>query len=300
MWLTPSGTQKRSPDEYIQKIKAMPENYRILERMPLNPDKLPIKFNDLHRQEGATSKTTATKTIIVVDFEVNGLEHTDKVIEIGMLRCTYSNSTGALLSIDELLDMLQDPGEPIREVVSDVTGITDEMVRGRQIDWDKVRRMLQCNPDAVVAHNAKFDRPFFEQKCPNDLPWRCTMQDIPWYDIGHNSRSLGDLLMREGWFFDAHRAYNDCLATAWLLHVVHGSLHFLFEYLIEPTWKIMAWDSYGAKDILKKRGYKWSPDDRCWWTYTKENKYELKYLQSLYPDCGRATEQKVDPRTQYK
>lgn len=296
MWTTASGTKKQSSNTYVEKISQMPENYHILEKIPLNPKEIPIEI-DAKTDSANTTKATTT-TVIIIDLETTGIEPTDKIIEIGMIKCKY-NKTGTLSSIDDMLDMLQDPGMDIGKEVTELTGITNDMVKGKQIDWNKVQEMLQCNPTAVIAHNAKFDRPYFEKMCPNNLPWKCTVEDIPWRDIGHSTRSLGDLLMREGWFFDAHRAHNDCLATAWLLHIVPDSL----RLLLEPTWKIMAWDSYNVKDILKKQGYRFDSDKKCWWVSTREKetaKSELEYLQSLYPDCGDATKQQVDSRTEYK
>jgi DNA polymerase III subunit epsilon len=35
---------------------------------------------------------------------------------------------------------------------------------------------------------------------------------VPWAEEGLRSRSLGYLLYRFGWFFDGHRAMNDCRA----------------------------------------------------------------------------------------
>ena len=288
MWQTPTGIDRPSSDTYVQKISQIPENYRVLERIPLHHEKIPITFESLQKDDDAT-------TIIIVDLETTGMEFDDKIIEICMLKCTY-NQDGQLSSIDEILSMLQDPDEPIHENITNLTGITDDMVQGKQIDWDMVQDMLKCDDiSAVVAHNASFDRPRFEKMCPNDLPWRCTVQEIPWRMFGHNTSNLGDIMMREGWFFDAHRAHNDCLATAWMLHVIPGTLH----SLLEPKWKIKVFNAFDIKDQLKSRGYKWYNPEKYWWTYTSDYEYEYEYLEDLQSNY-MVKRQNTDPRKMYK
>ena len=286
MWQTPSGAQKKSSDEYIKDITKQPEDYRVLQRIPLDADKIPIEF--------AKPSDTDT-TVVVVDVETTGTGSDDKVIELGMVRCRFDGN-GRLAGIDKMFDMFEDPKEPLSPIITELTGITDEMVKGTCIDRDKVTDMLQGDP-VVLAHNARFDRPRFEKIYPNDLRWRCTLNNIPWSDLGYGARSLGALLMYEGWFFDPHRAYRDCLATAWLLHCVGGS----FAHLFEPFVKIVALgNTFSIKDTLKDRGYRWNGTDRYWWTTRPPGSSELEYLADLYPEGFMATETPIDTRQEYK
>lgn len=288
MWRTPTGTQKKPSDAHAEDIARNPDDYRVLEKVPLRYDDVPIRFAEPHDDD---------TTVVIVDFETTGLSHdADKVIEIGMVRCRY-DSEGRLAGVDEALDMFEDPGEPIADNITELTGITDDMVRGKRIDADKVRDMIRGDP-VMAAHNAKFDRPFFDRIVPNDHRWKCTMEEIPWWDLGHGTRGLGELLMREGWFFDHHRAYADCLATAWLLSVVPGSL----SLMLEPSVRVVAHgNSFDVKDELKGRGYKWNQTERYWWTSTKDGaSEELEYLRGLYPDGYKAKATEIDPRTAYK
>ena len=65
-------------------------------------------------------------------------------------------------------------------------------------------------------------------------------------------------MQQEGFFFDAHRAYTDCLAVAFMLHRVPESLN----EILKPRVKVTAVGSpYEVKDILKGRGYKWNNGD---------------------------------------
>ena len=288
MWTTPSGAQKQSSDRYIQGISERPDDFRVLERVPLDRNDIPITFS---------STEDSDTTIVIVDVETTGLDHArDSVIELGMVRCRY-NRNGTLSGVDAVLNMFEDPGRSIPPEITNLTGITDDMVRGKHVDRTEVRNMLRDDP-VMVAHNAAFDRPFFERLVPDEHRWACTLVGIPWRSIGHDTAKLGNLLEREGWFFEAHRAVVDCLATAWLLHVVPGSLH----TLLEPSVKVVAGENaYDIKDALKKRGYQWDPANRQWWTIINgDGSDELQYLKDLYPAGYGSTRHAIDPRTAFK
>ena len=290
MWQTPSGTQKEPSEKYLAGISAHPENYRVLERVPLNPDKIPISFNNKPQVDDTT--------VVILDVETTGLGRTDSIIELGMARCRYNTRTGTLYGVDAVLDMLEDPGRPIPPEITALTGITDEMVSGKHIDVTCVREMLRGDP-VIVAHNAAFDRSFFERMFPENSEnrWACTMRNIPWRRMGHDSAKLGSILEREGWFFDAHRAHIDCLATAWLLHVTPNGLH----HLLAPSVKIVAGgNSYDIKDTLKKRGYGWDGNQKQWWLVCSAGTDELAYLKDLYRDGYKSTEEAIDMRTAFK
>lgn len=288
MWKTPIGIQKRPSGEYIQSISERPDNFRVLERVPLDHTDIPLTFCEPQEDD---------ITIVTIDCETTGLEYCENIIELGMVRCRYTNA-GDLASVDEKLDMLEDPGKPIPPQITKLTGITDDMVCNQRIDLDQVRNMLRDDP-LIVAHNAGFDRPRFEQLLPNNCRWACSMVGIPWVDLGHHSYSLDVILQREGWFFKAHRAINDCLAIAWLLHVVPNSLH----TLLAPTVKVMAIDApYTAKSMLKERGYWWDPNKKYWWILrrTTDGDDELAYLKQFYTGTVLAHKRKFHPRTEFR
>lgn len=279
---------KQSSYARINDIRKCPDKFRILERVPLMPDNVPIKLREPQNDD---------ISIVVVDCETTGLRYNDKVIELGMARCRYTKS-GHLASVDNVLSMLQDPGVPIPLDITDMTGITDDMVRGRHIDKSLVQDMLQDDP-FVVAHNAAFDRPRFERILSNNCRWACTMVGIPWKDLGHDSVGLGTILEREGWFFDAHRSLSDCLAMAWMLHIVPDALN----RLLAPSMKVMAMGApIETKDTLRQRGYHWNSADRHWWKLydTKDVEDEIVYLRQLYHDSNQPIAHHFNPRTAFK
>ena len=80
---------------------------------------------------------------------------------------------------------LRDPGRAIPEAMTALTGLTDDDVRGKHIDVEAASALIRRS-DLVIAHNARFDRPFFERVLPatRDTPWACSRLEIPWRASG--------------------------------------------------------------------------------------------------------------------
>jgi DNA polymerase-3 subunit epsilon len=92
------------------------------------------------------------------------------------------------------------------------------MVEGKVIDPDAVAAFAA--PAAlVIAHNAAFDRRFLERFSTvfRTKPWACSMSQIDWKAEGHEGVKLAWLAAGAGFFYDRHRAVNDCAAAIELL-----------------------------------------------------------------------------------
>ncbi|XVN42269.1 MAG: exonuclease domain-containing protein [Candidatus Rickettsia vulgarisii] len=64
-----------------------------------------------------------------LDTKTSGLSYvTDKILELGMVKFECTND-GRIYSILEEFNQYQDPKEPIASHITELTGITDEMVR---------------------------------------------------------------------------------------------------------------------------------------------------------------------------
>jgi len=209
---------------------------------------------------------------VVLDTETTGFDpQGDRVIELGMLIFEFDPITGLVFKVLDVFDELEDPGFPIPPETIEVHHITDEMVRGLRIDDDRVAQLMQ-GVDVVIAHNAKFDRPFVEARWPifEQLNWACSIQDIDWRKEGFGSAKLEYLLSTQGYFYDAHRAETDCWALLILLnhvlpHTQRTALLALLETLNQPQKKVSAVGSpFETKDLLKARNYRWSAELRCW------------------------------------
>jgi DNA polymerase III subunit epsilon len=208
----------------------------------------------------------------VLDTETTGFEvENDRVIELGMLLFEFDPISGAIHQVLEVFDELEDPGFEIPPASIAVHHITDDMVRGKRIDDARVAGFLK-NVDVVIAHNASFDRPFVEARWPvfETLNWGCSIKDIDWREEGFGSAKLEYLLSTQGFFYEAHRAETDCWALIALLNQVlpqsqQTALLALLEKLNQAQQKVYAINSpFETKDMLKARGYRWSPDLRCW------------------------------------
>ena len=69
--------------------------------------------------------------------------------------------------------------------------------------------------------------------------------------------------MQAGFFYDRHRALNDCLAALELLarplpRSGRTGLAAMLETSRTPTWRVWAHTPYELKERLKLRGYRWS------------------------------------------
>ena len=260
-----------SDKEVINKLEETGE-YRILRRL-----KTPIQY---HQPD-----STSTKTAILIDLETTGLDaNKDEIIEIALVPFAYSND-GRIFKVYEAYNQLQEPKEAIPEKITQITGITNELVRGQKINSDKVLKVID-KAALIIAHNADFDRKFAENAFPifKDKAWACSLTNIPWYEEQFESRKLEYLAMQNGFFYDGHRAVTDCYATIELLSrklPQSGTLALcaLLETARESTYRIWAeGSSYDYKDILKARGYRWNDgkndQPRSW--YQDVNKDTLK------------------------
>ncbi len=229
--------------------------------------------------------------MVLLDTETTGLSSDNaSIIELGMVKVTYSPSAQRIVSILDVVSMYEDPSRPIPELVTKLTGITNEMVQGQHIDDTLVDCWFAEDP-LVVAHNARFDRPFFEKRFVGlrHLAWGCSASEIDWKGLGFESCKLEYLLLRLGWFYVGHRAVTDCLAIAWLFYLLPGEWIQLSE-LDRRTILVRAFGApFNVKDHLKKRGYRWhdgikGSNKKHWWHEIDEDELprERDFLDNLY------------------
>ncbi len=271
------------------------EDYKILRRLK------PREFIN-------TPDGTPTKLGIFLDLETTGLNSsTDEIIEIAMVPFTFS-ADGRIFEIREAFQALRQPRSPITSEITQLTGLTNEMLAGKSVDPADVTAFAA--PAAlIIAHNARFDRPFSENFCDvfTTKPWACSMSHIPWKDEGFDGTRLSYLLVGFGLFYDAHRATNDCLAGIEVLsrRLPKSNELALARLLTEArkaTCRIWAENSpYDFKDILKARGYRWNAGDngkpKSWYADIGEDNLdaELAFLRTeIYQRDVDPFVQKID------
>ena len=163
-----------------------------------------------------------TAELVIVDLETTGLNVAkDEVIEVALLRATYSKESFDILEITKVYDGLREPSFPLNEKIVSLTGLTDEKLHGHSIDFQKVFEILN-GVKLIISHNAAFDRPFFEKLMEGQIDskfyWGCSIEGISWkYGHKKESTALLNLLHSCGYDYDAHRALNDVYALATLL-----------------------------------------------------------------------------------
>ena len=158
---------------------------------------------------------------LYVDCETTGFspEH-DALIELALLPFTYTLA-GTVVEVlhDEAQAHRNDPGRPLPAEITHLTGLMDDDVRGERIDVEAASALIERS-GLIVAHNARFDRPFVERVLPDARarPWACTRAEVPWTAEGFASQALHCLLCAYGVYArDRHRALADCEAGVWLL-----------------------------------------------------------------------------------
>jgi len=264
--------------EEIAAILEESDDYKILRRL-----KPPASIKKVTDEESRLG--------LFVDVETTGLDpEKDEIIELAMLPFRYSLE-GTVIEVLEPFDHLREPSVPIPYAVTELTGITDGMVAGEQLDPDEITEFA-APADLVVAHNAAFDRRFLERFCPAFCakPWACSMVDIDWAAEGFEGTKLTYLAADHGFFYDRHRAANDCLAAVELLSrkLPRSGLSGLASLLASArqiTWRIWAANSpFECKDLLKARGYRWNGEKghpKAWYVDVPgdQKDAELEYLQ---------------------
>jgi DNA polymerase-3 subunit epsilon len=224
----------------------------------------------------------------VIDVETTGLNRKeDKIIEIGLRQFKFNRLSGEILSVGEFYSSFQDPNVPLTEEIKKLTGIDDEMVKGQSIDWLRVEKMLS-ESDIIVAHNAGFDRPFIDRHVPisQGKIWSCSLKQIDWAQKGFSTHKLEILSIYHGFFTDSHRALNDVDALLYLLNFRDEQGSPYFQELIKnarrsPIRLTASKAPFDSKDTLKKHGYQWENENRCWYkmTYKEEIDSEISWLE---------------------
>lgn len=227
------------------------------------------------------------RTVALVDTETTGTDaESDEIIDVAMVVLEI-DAAGEIVGIASAGQALRDPCKPIPEAITRLTGITDEDVRGKAIDLDRLERRL-AGADVRIAHNAAFDLAFLEYLMPRlaGCAWACSARDFDWPGAGFDGAKLGHLLMQIGRFNAAHRAMADVIS---LLHVLAHRLpdgctvmSTLLANAERPSLRIEATSApFDKRSILKSRGYRWDPGAKVWWTEIAEHQQtsEMLWLQ---------------------
>lgn len=270
-----------------ERLLGASPDHRVLKRIPLVSDwTLPPAGETVRRA-------------VYVDVESTGLnQDTDEVIELALLPFDYDPHTGAIVRVleNEAFCGFRQPSFPIPAASTQVHGIVDADVAGASINPEDVDATV-AGAQLIIAHNAGFDRPMVEKHWPAFAAknWACSFNDVPWREEGFAAGKLDYLLMRQGWFYEGHRALVDALAGVFLLtrtlpHSDRPALAALLERARRPLRAVRAEGAAFEKSAaLKGRGYRWDPGDggrraKAWWVQTDDPDGEIAWLNAeVYP-----------------
>jgi DNA polymerase-3 subunit epsilon len=239
------------------------KNYKLLHKVsfPEESAKYPMQLCNLIGDE---------VKVAFLDFETTGLSHTtDRVIELGLVILKFSPSAGKITSIDKVISEYNDPNIPIPPMITEITGISDDDVKGKAINVNQLFEWLEDEKTYVIAHNAKFDRPFFEKLTGLDnYRWGCSANQVDWTRFKTfriESTKLEYILLKLGYFYEGHRASIDCLAMVQMFITVPEALVELIENIDKKSFVIEATRApFATKDELKHLNYRWNADKKVW------------------------------------
>lgn len=164
-----------------------------------------------------------SNTYVVFDFETTGFNAggKDSIIEIGAVKIFNGE-------IVDTYDELINPGHKLEAKITEVTNITDEMLKDKDNEENAIKRFIEWFSDLpMVAHNAKFDVSFLE-RCYQKYnlgefknPVIDTLELSRVLDNNYARHSLSALVKRYDVEWDEnahHRADYDARGTAFVLH----------------------------------------------------------------------------------
>ncbi len=208
---------------------------------------------------------SSPEVLLIVDTETTGLEtKTDQCIEVGAI-LFHVESRSILAQNSFLIPSQSNSAEAINKIPAKITRLTQPWQEGLRY-FESMVDMA----DAVLAHNAAFDRKWFgiEPLPVIKKPWICSMEDITWpKDRQLKSRpSVRDLaLAYEVPVWSAHRALTDCIYLAEVLQRCI-ELEILLEQGLEPKRLMKALVSFEQRNLAKEAGFRWNEPVRGAWT----------------------------------
>lgn len=149
--------------------QAFPDAMKAADKINKDEEKIKVIYgleayfmDDLVESVKGEADTSFEGTFICFDIETTGLSASrDKITEIGAVKVVNG-------SIVDTFSTFANPEMPIPQKITQLTGITDSMVKDAPSQSEAVSAFLEFAGDNVlVAHNAPFDTSFIRKACEN-------------------------------------------------------------------------------------------------------------------------------------
>lgn len=201
----------------------------------------------------------------VVDSETTSMEPTGEVMDFGIRLVLASKADYSFRAITDITyESLNDVSvQTIIPEVTKVTGIDKSMLVGHSADLSKVDSLLEFS-DVVIAHNASFDKYYFEKHLKKNYPWACSFKDVNWRSYeGIGASSLPALLSCYGYFHEAHRALPDVDALCYVLSQQDHLQSLLKEHFSTQLRLNLRGLKPFHNAFLKTQKFWWNAEEKC-------------------------------------
>lgn len=220
--------------------------------------------------------------ILGIDFESTGLDaKLDDVIEIGAVLWNTQEKCPLVL-----YSTLVHTDKEVTQEITKITGITKEMItKYGEPPLPAFSGLLKLARQAelIVAHNAKFDKEFFDALCARfqvvcDTPWACTISDVDYPDTIKHKNLIS--LAGEHDFVNPfkHRALFDVLTMLRILS--HYNIEEVLENAKMPKITLRAVVSFADKDKAKQAGYSWNGEKKIWLKEFRQDRAAQEMLRT--------------------
>jgi DNA polymerase-3 subunit epsilon len=155
--------------------------------------------------------------LVILDFETTGLSPSyARIIEVGAIIIKEN------IVVDKISQLLY-PGSSIPQFITSITGITNQMVKGKPTPekfMPTLKKFIGNKP--ILAHNASFDQKFLISEMENigisiENPFLCTLKlarrllpNAPNHKLGTLASYLALKIPKN---HQAHRALDDVMVT---------------------------------------------------------------------------------------
>ncbi|MEM6502575.1 MAG: 3'-5' exonuclease [Cyanobacteria bacterium P01_C01_bin.89] len=224
--------------------------------------------------------------LLILDFETTGLSpESDNIIELGAILYSVADRC-VLQQFSSLLPVERNPAEKINRisVVASQNTPSSAGFQAMLVDW------LQ-EAEYVVAHNADFDvqwLPKIEEIDPDlckEQFWLCTYNDFVWPKNIKPESLIVTALNHGIGVSNAHRALIDCQLISALFDRVDSFEQILADAILHsfsPKLRTIAKVSKDKRDLAKKRGYRWDPGSRQWYSWMTKGRIERERKEAPF------------------